>query len=66
MQKTIETLATIGTLAGFYLIGRNPELGYTVAGFSNLLWIIWAMPKKAVGIIIVNVIMLAISVLSLI
>lgn len=63
MLGLIEIFATAGTLAGFYILGHDPVAGYQVSGLANLLWIVWAsfQPRKAWGIIVVNMFMLAIA-----
>lgn len=64
MLGLIEIFATLGTLTGFYMLGHDPVAGYQVSGLANLLWIVWAsfQPRKAWGIIAVNLVMLAIAI----
>lgn len=54
-MKFIEALATILTIAGFFMLSE----GMLVAGFAtsfaaNILWIMWAYNGRAWGILVVN------------
>ncbi len=54
-MKIAETLATIGTIIGFYLISENVLLaGFAISLTSNILWIIWSVDADARGILVVN------------
>lgn len=61
LTKIIESLATIGTLVGLYLISEGNANGFTVGGISNILWMAYANEEKQTGIMIVNAILLLIN-----
>ena len=54
-MKLAETLATIFTILGFYLISDGVFLvGFSISLVANILWMIWAADSAARGILIVN------------
>ena len=57
-MRATETLATLFTLLGFYLISDSVFLvGFSLALVGNILWGLWATGSGARGILIVNAIM---------
>lgn len=60
-MKLCETLATIFTIIGFYLVSENMLLvGFGISLTANILWIVWSVDAGARGILAVNS-MLALS-----
>lgn len=53
--KILELCATIGTVAGFWMVSENMALGFGVSLLSNVSWLAWAYYKKAPGIAVTNV-----------
>ena len=54
-MKIAETLATIFTILGFYLISDGVFLiGFSISLVANILWMVWASDSGAKGILIVN------------
>ena len=66
-MKLCEALATLLTIAGFFLISENILIaGFTIALVSNILWLVWASDSGAKGIFLVNGVMLLVSLNGLI
>lgn len=58
-MKAVELLATVLTIAGFFLLSEKVVfLGFVVSIISNILWIVWGLGTNARGIIIVNAFLL--------
>lgn len=58
-MKAVELLATVLTIAGFFLLSEKVGfLGFVVSIISNILWIVWGLDTNARGIIIVNAFLL--------
>lgn len=54
-MRAIETLATIFTVVGFFLISEKILLaGFATSLAANVLWLAWGYESKAWGIMIVN------------
>ena len=66
MNLFIETVATLATIIGYYMIaGGFVPAGFAVALLGNVCWMAWGIGNKAAGIIIVNVFMLHASLIGL-
>ena len=53
-MKTVEVLATILTIAGFFMLSEGMPLGFAISLMSNVLWLCWGYDAKAWGILVVN------------
>jgi hypothetical protein len=54
-MKIIETLATILTIIGFFMLSENVLLvGFATSLAANVLWLAWSYESKAWGIMVVN------------
>lgn len=54
-MKMVELLATILTIAGFFMLSEHLYIpGFTTSIVANLLWLAWGYDSKAYGIIAVN------------
>jgi hypothetical protein len=54
-MDTTEIVATVLTIAGFFLISEGIlGFGFTLSFAANVLWIVWGHSKNARGIMVVN------------
>lgn len=58
MSKILELGATLGTLASVACVTNEyMVIGFLLGLIANMGWIVWAAPKKAYGIMVVNTVM---------
>jgi len=58
----IETLSTIGTLYGMWLLAEHNDMGFWVNGVANMGWLVWGYMKRSAGIIVVEIVLTLIAI----
>ena len=58
----LETVSTIGTLYGMWLLAEHNDMGFWVNGIANMGWLAWGYMKRSYGIMIVEVVLTLIAI----